>query len=213
MKNKMLPALLLLMAGLLFTGIPAEAKNREDVIPGGVYAEGVELSGMTKEEAKKAVSAYTEGKAEEKITLNVEEDALEVTRAELGVSWNNEEIIDEAFSLGKSGNLIQRYKALKDLEVEKKVYDLTYTADKELIQAVVTEKCTRYNKNAVNMGLHKTESGFEVIEGKQGVVVDEEKAVTAVAEFIETEFSEENTQMRIPTKISQPKEAGKSLRK
>ena len=214
MKNKMLSGLLLsLMAGLLLTGFPAEAKSREDVIPAGVYAEEVDLSGMTKEEAKKAVAAYTEGRAEEKITLKIEEEALEVTRGELGVSWNNPEIIDEALSIGKSGNLIQRYKSLKDLEAENEIYDLAYTADKELIQTVVEEKCTSYNREAVNMGLQKTESGFEIIEGKQGIVVDEGKAVEAVARFVETELSEGTTEMKIPTKISQPKGSREELAK
>lgn len=160
---------------------------------------------MTKEEAKKAVDAYMEDRAEEKITLNIEEEAPEITRGELGVTWNNPEIIEEALSIGKSGNLIQRYKQLKDLEIENKVYDIAYTADREMIRNVVAEKCTRYNKEAVDMGLKKTGSGFEIIEGQRGVVVDEEKAVDAVAEFIETEFQADNTQMKIPTKISEPK--------
>lgn len=46
MKNKTLSCLLFsLMGGLLLTGIPVEAKNREDVIPTGVYVENAELLG------------------------------------------------------------------------------------------------------------------------------------------------------------------------
>ena len=68
MKKRILAALVLsLTAGMLFTGTTSYAKNASNEIAVGVYAGEVNLSGLTKEEAKEAVEAYFLEKAEEKI--------------------------------------------------------------------------------------------------------------------------------------------------
>ena len=214
MKKKILSCLLLsLMVGILFAGTNSFAKTTSDEIAMGVYAEDVNLSGLTKEEAKDAINAYVSEKAEEKITLTIGDEKLDVTRESLGVSWKNEEVVEEALNLGKSGNLIKRYKALKDLQFDNKVYDLEYTADTELIQTVVTEKCTKYNQKATNVGLKKTDSGFVVVNGEQGVVVDESAAVKTILAFIEGDYSAENTTVAVPTMISEPIGSAEELAK
>ena len=205
MKNKVFKGLVLsIMMGMLFCGTTSYAKTASDEIAMGVYVEELNVSGMTKEEVTAAIDEYVEGKSEEKITLTIGDNELEVSRGSLGVTWANEDVVDEALRLGKSGNLIKRYKALKDLQFNNKVYELDYTADTELIQSVVSEKCTKYNQKATNVGLKKTSNGFEVVDGKKGVVVDEEAAVDVVLSFIEGEYNAENTTIAVPTMISEP---------
>ena len=205
--------LLSLIVGMLISGTTSYAKTTSDEIAMGVYVGEVNVSGMTKEEAKAAVNEYLSGKTEEKITLTVGEKELNVSREDLGVTWNNEDVIDEALGLGKSGNLIKRYKALKDLQFDNKVYELDYTADVEKIQTVVTEKCTQYNQKAKNVGLKKTSSGFELVEGEQGVVVDETAAVDVILEFIEGDYNAENTKVAVPTMITEPQGSAEELAK
>ena len=205
MKKKILAGLVLsLTVGMLFAGTTSYAKNTSDEIAMGVYAGEVNLSGLTREEAKEAVEEYFMEKADEKITLTVNNEELEVSRGDLGVAWSNPEVIEEAYGVGKSGNLIKRYKAIKDLEFSNEVFELDYTADAELIRTVVTEKCTKLNKKATNLGLKKTENGFEVVEGQQGVVVDEAAAEEAILAYIEDEFDGTLGKIEIPTMISEP---------
>ncbi len=214
MKRQLLAGLLLsLMAGVLVTGTTSYAKTNSDEIAMGVYVEQVDVSGMTKEEALAAVNEHLLGKAEEKVTLSVMDKELNVSREELGITWDNEEIIEEAYGLGKTGNMIKRYKAAKDLEFHNKVYELEYTADLEKIQTIVAEKCTKYNQKAKNVGLKKTGSGFEVIQGEQGLAVDESAAVDEILTFIEEQYNDENTVVTIPTKILEPIGSAEELAK
>lgn len=205
MKNKILTGLLLsLTAGMLFAGTTSYAKTTSDEIAMGVYVGEVNLSGLTKEEAVEAVEEYFLEKAEEKITLTVGDEELKISRGDLGVAWGNPEVIDEAHGVGKSGNLIKRYKAVKDLEFSNKVFEFAYTADSAMIETVVTEECTKLNKEATNLGLEKTSSGFQVIEGQQGVVVDEPAAAEVILAYIEEEFDGTTGVIDIPTMISEP---------
>lgn len=214
MKKKILSCLLIsITAGLMFAGETSYAKTASDEVAKGVYVDEVNISGMKKSEAVEAVKNYIAEKAEEKITLTIEGDKLEVTRGDLGVAWDNQDVIDEALSLGKSGNLVKRYKALKDLEFENKVYELEYTADKTKIQTVVSEQCTKFNKKAKNLGLKKTGSGFQVIEGEQGLVVDESAAASKILEYIEEDYRGKDTGIEIPTVVSEPEGSQEELAK
>lgn len=214
MKKRIFSGLLLsITAGLLFIGSTSYAKTNSDEVAMGVYVDEVNISGMKKEEATEAVKNYIAEKAEEKITLTINENELEVTRGELGVAWDNQDVIDEALSLGKSGNLIKRYKAVKDLEFENKVYELEYTADKNLIQTIVSEKCTEFNKKATNLRLTKTGSGFQIVEGEQGVVVDESAAAQKILTYIEEEYNGKDASIALPTVITEPEGSAEELAK
>ena len=193
-----------LAAGIFVTGTTSFAKTADDQIAMGVYIDEVNVSGMTKAEAEEAVNQYFTEKAEETLTLNIEKEAMEVSRGTLGVAWKNREVVEDAVSYGKRGNLIVKYKENKDLEFKNKVYALTYTADPLLVENVVMEECTKYNKEAVNMGLEKTSAGFRVLEGENGVVVDELAATDEILRYIEEEYNGTSAKIVIPVKIDTP---------
>lgn len=214
MKNKWLAGFLVcFIAVMVFAGIPSYAKTTDNKIAMGIFLDEVNVSGMTKEEAINAVNDHIAAKAEETISFDIDGDMLEVSRGSLGIAWNNPEIVDEAVAVGKTGNLIKKYKEIKDLEFENKVFHLTYAADSAMIETVVTEECTKFNKNAVDMGLKKTESGFVVLEGENGVVVDETAAVTVIKEHIEKQFNGTATTVVIPVAIDKPQGSAEELAK
>lgn len=214
MRKMRITALLFSAAvGLLLAGNTSYARAAEDRVAAGVYIGEVNVSGMKKDEASKAVNSYLSERSEETILLKMGEKELSVTREELGVSWDNPEVVDEALNVGKTGNPVRRYKELKDLESKEKVFDLEYAADETLVQTVVSEKCTKYNKKAENVGLKKTASGFQIVEGKEGVVVDETAAVQKILNYIQEEYGEENTSIDLPTRITEPEGKEEDLAK
>ena len=106
------------------------AEDSDQTISQGVYIGDVDVSGMTQEEAKKAVEDdMSEAKAAN-ITLKVDDQETVVSAGDLGLSWANEEVVQEAAELGKSGNIIKRYKDKKDLENESRKYDIDYFVDR-----------------------------------------------------------------------------------
>lgn len=130
---------LLLLCTMMF-GITVQAES-DITIKKGVYADCVELSGLTKEEATQAVEAYVDELAQIEITLiAADENAVIVTAGDLGISWTNSEIMEEAVFLGTQGNVIQRYKALKDLENDNYVFDLEIQYDVEAINHILTQQ-------------------------------------------------------------------------
>ena len=111
MRNKWLAGFMIcLMAVMMFAGIPSYAKNAEDKIAVGIYLGDVSVSGMTKEEAIIAVNDHIASKGEETVLFTIDGEPLEVSRGSLGIAWNNPEVVEEAMAVGKTGNIVKKYK-------------------------------------------------------------------------------------------------------
>lgn len=106
-----------LMAALAVTGAVAflpkgvmAAEDSDQTISQGVYIGDVDVSGMTQEEAKKAVEdGMSEAKAAN-ITLKVDDQETVVSAGDLGLSWANEEVVQEAaaFKPGRKGKSLKQ---------------------------------------------------------------------------------------------------------
>lgn len=158
----------------------------------GVYADEIDLSGMTKEEANRAVSQYVENLKNTEILLNaVGGNTVSVTAGTLGLTWDNKEIVEEAAGLGREGNVVQRYKELKDLEHENKIYDIALSFNEGAVTSVIEEQCASFNQEAVDATLSKTENGFEVVPGQNGLIVDVAKSAAAVKEYLDSQWTKQ----------------------
>ena len=183
---------LLLFVGIVpvATGITAQAQARpDDTIMEGVYAGEISLAGMTQTEAQEAVQAYVDSLESSVITLNVVDgNTVTATASELGMSWSNQNLVSEAVNLGKSGNVVARYKAVKDLENENKVYDIQFSFDQEAIASLIENDCAEYNVEAVDAHLTRVDGEFVIEEGQKGIVIDNSASETAVYEYLTTQW-------------------------
>ena len=119
----------------LFMNISAKADDTEEgVIAQNVYIGEVNVGGMTADDATAAVNNYVAALGDTPFTVTTGDSSVTATASQLGLAWGNEEIVEEAVNLGKTGNLIARYKAQKDLENESKVYNITYKADETTVR-------------------------------------------------------------------------------
>lgn len=186
----------------------------EETIENGVYIGDIDVSGMTIIEAKQAVLDSVELLKDKKITLNAMNDnKVDVTFGSLDVKWANEEIIDEAVSLGKEGNIVQRYKALKDLAHENKVFEVSYDIDKAKLQEIITTDCEPFNVNAQDATLKRENGAFVIEPGTTGVVIDVAGSTDAIHNFITTEWNGEDAEIDLVVATEQPRGTEEELSK
>lgn len=167
---------------------PALAKEKNS-IEKGVYIEDVDVSGMTKEEAMEAVNAVVNSRAAETITLlGVAESEIPVQVSDMGLVWKNPSIVSEAVSLGKSGNIVKRYKDLKYLEQNNKVYQITYGASKDAIKDILANQCAAYNIEAKDATMSRENGEWVYGDGVVGSKVDEEDSLERLYNFVTDEW-------------------------
>lgn len=208
---------LLLVVSFLFIlnhqTLTAHAANDQTILD-GVFVRDVELSGLTLDEAKDVTAAYVEELANHPIVLRVnEETTVEVLPSALGFSWSNQEILEEAASLGKSGNIIARYKAKKDLERENKVYEMEFTWDESLILQTLELDADLYNVEVVNTSMVKNGDDFTIIPGSKGYEIDLQASAKAVLEALTTTWTREFQEIPLVIATIEPKGTEEELLK
>ena len=187
---------------------------REQKIESGIYVEDIDLSGLTKIEAKEQIENYIADFGDASIRLHVEnEGAIDTTAAELGLKWGNQDILDEVINFGRDGDVLRCYKELRDLEHRNKVYRTSFDFDKSKIRALIEENAEQYNQEAVNATLQKTETGFQVTEGQTGRSIDTEASVDAVYEYLTGDWNGEAADVNLVVGIDEPKGTAEDLAK
>jgi len=192
--------------------MPVHAKG--DKIESGIYANDMDLSGMTMEEARQTIESYVESYKDAQITMHVaNEGAIVATASELGLKWGNEEILEEAANFGRDGDILRCYKELKDLEFNNKVYNIGFDFDKNKIKSLIEENAEQYNQEAVNASLVKTETGFQVTEGQPGMVVDTAASADAVYDYLAGEWDGTECDVDLVISVDEPAGTAEDLAK
>ncbi len=182
--------IVLLAAFVLALVLPAREAHAQDRIPNGVYAESVNLSGMTAAEAEAAVEAYIETLRESSIVLELAEGhQVTVTAEELGLYWMNPDLVQDAEALITTGNVIERYKASKDLEHENRVFDVVLGVSNTNIHTLLTDKCLAYDQDAVDYKLSRVGGEFVITEGQIGYKLDIEASAQKINTFLTAEWT------------------------
>lgn len=182
--------------------------SEEAVIEEGVYIGGIDVGGMTADEATKAVNTYVDGLQEQWITLVGPKDTLRYTLSDLGLSAKTSTAVQEAAAVGKSGNLVKRFKELQALDTQDYVVDMGLSIDKQLTAQNIYNKTSKINVKAINNGLTRENGKFVYVEGQEGNEVDIVTAVNELNEYIGSEWeiaAVENAEFTLASIISQPR--------
>ncbi len=213
MKRRMKKGLtgVLILLGVLLFGMTVQAEEG-DTLKTGIFAGDIELSGMTSEEASAAVESYVEGLREVEITLlSAEGQELSATAGEMGVFWSNPELVEEAMEIGTTGNVIERYKILKDLEHENKVYEIALDFDLQAISDFLTEKGTKLDREAVDTSLKRVNGTFEIVEGVTGFKMDVEASIDSVYDYLTSQWDHKPCSIELVVAVDEPRGSAEEL--
>lgn len=204
---------LVLMLFLLML-VPGKRVYAAKGIANGVFVGPVDVSGMSLRDAQAAVTSFVDQMSDRTIILSAGGDKqLQITGRDTGLYWSNTDVVSEAYALGHQGNIIQRYKALKDLEHNNHIYDIAFGYDEEAVRAIVERCASEFDQDKVNCTLTKTDSGFVVNEGQTGYVVDQEGSAARIGEFLKNELANGNDTVELSFVEDVPKATAEDLAK
>lgn len=195
------------------TSVTAKGSD-DEYIHSGIFIGDIDVSGMKKEEAQAAVESYVEGLGEVPITLNaVGGSQVTVTAGDLGIEWENKEVLDEAFELGKQGNVIKRYKVLRELEHNNKKYEIEFAFDPQAMNTVLTEQCAQYDKEAEDASLRRENGKFVIEGGQTGEKLDVAASVKELQTFLQNKWNKEAAEIDLVVTVDEPKGKREELEK
>lgn len=187
------------------TSVDARAQEEEETILPGIYIEEMSVEGMTASEAEEMVDAYVAELCARNIKLvTVNDNEITITPTDVGFYWCNREIVQEAASIGQMGNIVQRYKAEKDLQFENKIYDLEFDIDKELLRHVLVDQCSVYNVEAENATLTRVDGQFVIEKGQIGCIINEEESINKIYEYLTGDWNGLDAEIELAVAIDEP---------
>ena len=201
-------AIYLAFAGLfaisVFMGDPAaSAAEKTETISQGVHIGDVDVSGMTSQEAEDAVNAKLKQSQGSGYKLKLGDHEITATAKDFGLSWDNTQVCEEAARLGKSGNIIKRYKETKDLANQGMSFALDYAPDEEKVKAFVNKIAEEYDSEATEGTIGRDDYGnLTVTGGEDGIVVDKDASVNAIMDYLESGSS--GNEIQLSAKIDKP---------
>ncbi len=196
----------------LKTALPHNMRP-EVTLKEGVLIQGMDLSGMSKAEAIDAVEQYIEETLRPiQVTLLTSNNTeIQVSVGDMGISWSNPQILDEALAIGTEGNVIARYKALKDLQREPVNYELTFNFDVNAINEILAQQCSQYDQEVVNSILKRENGAFIVIEGQTGYHLDVERSIDTVYAYMMQEWNLEPCRIELDVTVTPPQGTAEEL--
>lgn len=196
---------------LMFAAVRIPVYAQGETIKTGIYAEDVDLSGLTKEEAAAKINAFVDQLKSVEITLvAAQENKIHTTAGELGLSWANQEILDEALDIGIRGNVVERYKILKDLQYENKVYDIKLGFDMKAINDIISKEAVQYDAEAVDAVLKKENGKFVITPEQIGYSLDVESSIDVVYDKL-AEWNRKPVTIGLSVNLIEPKGKAEDL--
>ncbi len=196
-----------------FTPVEKDDRDLSGTIPEGVWYGPLDLSDLTYEEAKKSIVLYVTSLQDQKITLCAQNgNRSTVSAKDLGLCWDDEDTLYEALTLGSGGNIVNRFKELKDLEKTNKVYDMKVSFREGTLSSAIHKQAEKYNVAPTESQMERVDEEFVITEGKTGYLVDERASEEAVRNAFEN-WEGEPKEIDLVVSVTEPKGTKEELSK
>ena len=107
-----------------------------DTFYDGIVVEGVDLGGMTMEEAQTKLESMEDGLRDTySITLKYKDQEWKFTEDNLDFTFNTKEVLKEAMAYGRDGDREERFQKVKALKEKHVSFEITNTMSYEGIKA------------------------------------------------------------------------------
>ncbi|HHW47694.1 MAG TPA: vanomycin resistance protein VanB [Clostridiaceae bacterium] len=173
---------------LLMLAITAQfvyAVLKYDNIYKGVYINGINAGGYTATELETLLNKnYKDSLNDLEVTLNVKNISEKFSFSDIGVSCNIQEVIDKAYSIGRSGNIIKRLRELLEVRKNGMQVNINITFDREKLAGIIQ---SLYDKTFIPVkeaDLIIEEDSIKLRTGHHGESIDKDYVMSEVEKLV-----------------------------
>lgn len=195
--------ILLILVALFFT-IFAILNLRNTKIIRGVQIGEINVSDMSKEDAKALLDERNAKNQEKQLVLKYGDLENKVTYSSLAVNYQIDEAINNAYNIGRDGNIFENnLDILKTWKDGEKV-ELKATVDTEKLNQVVQNINNTIQGAVVQPSYEVKDDKLIITSGKTGIKVDEQKLSDYIYTAVTTETDAQEQTIEIPVITSEP---------
>lgn len=166
--------IVLLLLIIMFSTIFALINVNNNKILKGIFIEDIEVSDLTKEETQKMFEELISKKMENEIVFKYKELETPITYEALEVKFNIENAIEQAYNIGRDGNLFENNFNILKTWINGEKVKLDHSIDEDVIRQV-SENINNTSEDAVvEPSYYIEDNNIIITAGKNGIKVDED---------------------------------------
>ena len=166
--------IVLLLLIIMFSTIFALINVNNNKILKGIFIEDIEVSDLTKEETQKMFEELISKKMENEIVFKYKELETPITYEALEVKFNIENAIEQAYNIGRDGNLFENNFNILKTWINGEKVKLDHSIDEDAIRQV-SENINNTSEDAVvEPSYYIEDNNIIITAGKNGIKVDED---------------------------------------
>ena len=176
--------------------------NNEKIIS-GVSIVGIDVSGLTKEEAKAKITEVYQPKKETEITIEYEDFETTINPTVIEVDYKVEEAVEEAFLTGRGENIfVNNYQILSTL-FGKKDIPVAMWFNEEVTKQTIEDIGVNLPGILLESSYAVEENELIITKGKAGVVIHTEELLKKVKDNLNT-INDKEEVLEIPVEQKEP---------
>ena len=178
--------IVLAILALLSCTIFALINSSNNKILNGISIRNTLVEGLTEEEALNMLSADLENERKQQIALKIDEQTFSITPEQIGVQYNIEKAIEEAYNIGRNGNIFQNNFEILGAMLKENNIEIEFTYEEELLDNILKEFSTKLQDAMVDNTYRIEEDKLIITRGKAGLVIDTNDAKKLILDSIKT---------------------------
>ena len=108
--------------------------EKSTTIAKGVYIKNIDVSGLTREQAKEKINNYISSVIPEEIKLTHNGFETSLSTSQLSIYFNTDEAVDMAYNIGKTGNIFQKNLTILQTRLSKTTIDPGFSIDRDQLK-------------------------------------------------------------------------------
>lgn len=150
----------------------------------GVYIINVDVSNLTKEEAKQKVTNYINSNIPEEIKLTHNDFETSISTSQLSIYFNIDEAVDIAYQIGKTGNIFENNLVIIKNLLSKTIINPGFSIDEEQLKKDLQNISNNLPDKIIESSYYIDENNLIITKGKSGNVVKIEKTANYIKNTI-----------------------------
>ena len=194
--------ILLIIVAICFSIFTIFNNTNENIVS-GISIKGIDVSGLSKIQAKEKLESYIQENLPENILLKHNDFETSIPISSIEVNFDIDGAIDQALQIGKSGNMLQNsFETLKTMLYHVDI-EPTFSMNGQLLIDALNDISTKLPDTVIESSYYIENNNLILTSGKEGNVVNINQMVSYIKNGI-MNLTLKNRTLDIATSIKQP---------
>ena len=179
--------------------------EKSTTIAKGVYIKNIDVSGLTREQAKEKINNYISSVIPEEIKLTHNGFETSLSTSQLSIYFNTDEAVDMAYNIGKTGNIFQKNLTILQTRLSKTTIDPGFSIDMDQLKKDLEDISSKLPDKIIESSCYIDGNKLIITKGKAGKTVKVDDSAKYIKQAI-NDLKIENNSLELLTEDSTPKE-------